>query len=185
MVTRRKFIKTSAMAGAATMMPWGGIRKAFGVTAAPGLSDPALQPKFVEMVPNALAPGFIFQPQTNGPLAGKYNIAIRPTVQQTGLRKNGTGKKLNTEVWGYGGDDWVSWPGRTFQVQSGAGETEVKWDNQLFVNKHLLPVDTSVHWAYSLPGYEQYSIRRNGVPIVTHLHGGNSDFQYDGNPEFF
>ncbi len=23
------------------------------------------------------------------------------------------------------------------------------------------------------------------MPIITHLHGGNSDFQYDGNPEFF
>ena len=23
------------------------------------------------------------------------------------------------------------------------------------------------------------------MPIVTHLHGGHSDFQFDGNPEFF
>lgn len=22
-------------------------------------------------------------------------------------------------------------------------------------------------------------------PIITHLHGGNSDFQFDGNPELF
>jgi FtsP/CotA-like multicopper oxidase with cupredoxin domain len=50
---------------------------------------------------------------------------------------------------------------------------------------HLLPVDTSLHWCYSLPGYEDYSIETAGVPIITHLHGGNTDFQFDGNPEFF
>ncbi len=46
-------------------------------------------------------------------------------------------------------------------------------------------VDTSLHWAYSLHGYEQYSIDDDGVPIVAHVHGGHSDFQFDGNPEFF
>jgi FtsP/CotA-like multicopper oxidase with cupredoxin domain len=150
-----------------------------------GLSDPAVQPKFVEMVPDALAPGFIFEPQKSGPLANIFNVYAKPTVQQTGLRKNGTGKKLNTSLWGYGYDDerGVSWPGRTFQVESGTSTT-VRWNNDLG-RSHLLPVDTSLHWAYSLHGYERYSIRRNGVPIVTHLHGGHSDFEFDGNPEFF
>jgi FtsP/CotA-like multicopper oxidase with cupredoxin domain len=46
-------------------------------------------------------------------------------------------------------------------------------------------VDTSLHWAYSLPGYEKYSFEKDGVPIVAHLHGGHTDFQFDGNPEFF
>ncbi|MGD8664962.1 MAG: multicopper oxidase domain-containing protein [Desulfobacterales bacterium] len=50
---------------------------------------------------------------------------------------------------------------------------------------HLLPVDTSLHWAYSLAGYTQYSIASVGVPAVAHLHGGHSDSIYDGNPEFF
>lgn len=69
----------------------------------------------------------------------------------------------------------------------------VRWANELQGKKHLLPVDENLHWAYSLHGdssahgvdYRQYSIRRNGVPIITHLHGGHTDFQYDGNPEFF
>jgi FtsP/CotA-like multicopper oxidase with cupredoxin domain len=75
----------------------------------------------------------------------------------------------------------------------GADETVVRWVNELPAREHLLPVDTNLHWAYSLHGdssandvdYRQFSIKRNGVPIITHLHGGNSDFQFDGNPEFF
>ena len=60
----------------------------------------------------------------------------------------------------------------------------VSWYNQLG-NRHLLPVDVNLHWAYALHGYDAYSIGQNGVPIITHLHGGHSDFQFDGNPEFF
>jgi FtsP/CotA-like multicopper oxidase with cupredoxin domain len=33
--------------------------------------------------------------------------------------------------------------------------------------------------------YTQYSIKKNGVPLIPHLHGGHTDYQYDGNPEFF
>ena len=46
-------------------------------------------------------------------------------------------------------------------------------------------LDTSLHWCYSLPGYEKDTIAKNGVPIITHLHGGHTDYQFDGNPEFF
>ena len=34
--------------------------------------------------------------------------------------------------------------------------------------------DTSLHWAYSLHGYEQYTIEEDGVPIVPHVHGGHT-----------
>ena len=79
---------------------------------------------------------------------------------------------------------------------------EVKWENRLGGLPYLItgkdnrslgyedytgrPVlDTSLHWAYSLPGYQGYSFEKDGVPIVAHLHGGHTDFPYDGNPEFF
>jgi FtsP/CotA-like multicopper oxidase with cupredoxin domain len=42
-----------------------------------------------------------------------------------------------------------------------------------------------LHWCYSLHGYTKNSIAKDGVPIITHLHGGHTDFQFDGNPEFF
>jgi FtsP/CotA-like multicopper oxidase with cupredoxin domain len=154
------------------------------VPAAVGLSDPALQPKFVNAVPDALAPGFIYQPDASG----NYNIGIGKAKQWTGLIDPATGKAQKTWVWGYGdlGDELYTWPGRTFQITSGPGQTIVKWNNELKpVKEHLLPVDTSLHWCYSLHNYTQYSIANNGVPIITHLHGGHTDWQFDGNPEFF
>ena len=59
-------------------------------------------------------------------------------------------------------------PGRVKHLKSRSGKkTEVDWTNDLiWLHTHLLPVDTSLHWAYSLPGYEFNSIAANGVPIV-------------------
>ena len=56
---RRDFSKIMAAAGAGAMLPWHKLR---AVPAAAGLSDPALQPKFANPVPDALNPGFIYQP---------------------------------------------------------------------------------------------------------------------------
>ena len=199
-MSRRQLLKAGLYGGAGLMLPWKFFpNKAFAVPAAAGLSDPALQPKFVELAPNALDPGFLFKDlnQNGGPVQKpNFSLRVRETTQQTGLIDPKNGRKLNTNLWGYGADT-VSWPGQTFQVMStsagGADETVVRWENELQGKSHLLPVDTNVHWAYSLHGassangvdYRQYSIKKNGVPIITHLHGGNSDFQYDGNPEFF
>lgn len=191
MINRRSFLKRSnalalTVAAPITLKLNRAIAEALGKQ----LSDPAVQPKFVEIVPNALDPGFSYQPVADGPLAGIYNINAEQTVQQTGLRRNGTGQYLNTTIWGYGSNGHTpTWPGRTFQVQSGTPIT-VRWNNELRKQNgkplsHLLPVDDSLHWCYSLPGYEHYSISKNGVPITTHLHGGHTDFQFDGNPEFF
>ena len=202
--TRRQILKAGLISGAGMMLPLRFLpAKAFANSSGTAcvrlggedegctifsLSDPSLQPKFVNPVPDALAPGFIYQPDKKG----RYKIRVGAAIQQTGLRLNGTGPKLNTPVWGYGDrkDNIYTWPGRTFQVNSvsagGSPETEVYWANGLNgVAQHLLPVDTSLHWCYSLPGYEADSIAKAGVPIITHLHGGHSNFQFDGNPEFF
>jgi FtsP/CotA-like multicopper oxidase with cupredoxin domain len=190
-MSRRQVLKAGLYGGAGLMLPWKFFpNKAFAEPAAAGLSDPALQPKFVELAPNALDPAFLFKDlNVDGLPAQKPNFSIRAaaTKQETGLINPRNGQRLKTNVWGYG-NDTVSWPGQTIQVMStsagGDPETVVRWSNELG-NKHLLPIDTSLHWCYSLHGYTQYSIRRNGVPIITHLHGGNSDFLFDGNPEFF
>jgi spore coat protein A len=207
MINRRDFLKLSAAAGAGFMLPavksgrLGGVRTAFAATQVPGLSDPAAQPKFVELAPNALDPGFIYDTSK-----GYIKVAVGQMVQQTGL-VDGMGNKLSTPLWGYGDDKMYSWPGRTIQVQKDV-PLEVKWENRLKGVPYLITgkdntsipdasggffgdytgrpvVDTNVHWAYSLPGYEGYSIEKDGVPIVVHVHGGHSDFQFDGNPEFF
>jgi FtsP/CotA-like multicopper oxidase with cupredoxin domain len=201
-LSRRDFLRTGAFALAGLALPGRrdilnvtarsftarnpAVRQILAVPAAAGLSDPALQPKFVNLVPDALAPGFKFTAKNS-----KFKVAVGPSVQQTGLIDPVTGALLSTPVFGYGlANLGYTWPGRTFEVQSGV-PIEVKWENKLLdpvteaFLPHLLPVDTSLHWAYSLTGYTQYTIANAGVPVVSHLHGGHTDFQFDGNPEFF
>ena len=187
---RRQFLKAAGVTGVGFALLPTGFRaiNLKGLPAGVGLSDPVFQPKFVNPVPDALAPGFIYQPDA----MGAYNIKVAKAKQATGLIDPLTMKPAKTWLWGYADtkDGMSTWPGRTFQVKNlasgGTPETVVDWENGLRkINKHLLPVDTSLHWCYTLPGYEGYSIENNGVPIITHLHGGHSDFQFDGNPEFF
>ncbi len=188
MITRRDFIRGGALAGLGAYLSttsFGNISRAFAEAQLPGLSDPATQPKFANPVPNALDPGFIFDTRK-----GRIKVAVGETVQQTGL-VDAAGNELSTKVWGYGDKDFYSWPGRTFEAWS--GETlEVKWENRLGGLPYLLTsldgrsvLDTSMHWAYSLHGYEAFSIESDGVPIVPHLHGGHTDDIFDGNPEYF
>jgi len=195
MVSRRNFLKSSAAMSALASLPlsvrW---HIAQAATQAAGLSDPALQPKFVNLAPNALNPGFMYVPGGNG----RYSVEISSTKNhRTGLINPRNGKSLKTQIMGYGDDRGPTWPGRTFEVKSlsagGDPETVVRWSNALKLKQHPLPVDTNLHWCYALHGassangvdYTQYSIKKNGIPIITHVHGGHSDFQFDGNPEFF
>jgi spore coat protein A len=197
MITRRNFVRTTLAAAAAAGVPWRRfVANAYGSPTTMGLSDPALQPKFVNNSPNALHPAFKYRPDR----MARYSVAISTTKDhRTGLIDQGNGKLLRTPIIGYGDERGPSWPGRTFEVQAyGYGSndresTQVRWANELMGQKHPLPVDTSVHWCYSLYGqssangvdYRKFSIKKDGIPIVTHLHGGHSDFQFDGNPEFF
>lgn len=198
-MTRRQVLKTGICAGAGLMVPWSFSQKAYAVMLADGLSDPDIQPKFAELVPNALDPGFLFKDlsQNGGPVQKpNFSVRVREAVQETGLVDPKSGRKLKTKIWGYG-NETISWPGQTIQIMNtasgGEEETVVRWTNELQGKKHLLPVDTNLHWCYSLKGessrngvdYTQYSIEKNGVPLIPHLHGGHSDYQFDGNPEFF
>jgi spore coat protein A len=183
---RRAFLKLSGAVGVSAALPFSRwVAKARAEGLIDGLSDPAAQPKFMEPVPNALDPSFIYDTSK-----GKIKVAGGPTVQETGL-VDAAGNRLSTPLWGYGDKQFYTWPGRTFQVQSGE-PLEVKWENRLTDLPYLITnlegesvVDTSLHWAYSLHGYEDFSIDENGTPLVMHLHGGHTDFQFDGNPEFF
>jgi FtsP/CotA-like multicopper oxidase with cupredoxin domain len=193
-------LKAGLITGAGLMVPWRFLPKAHAEALAAGLSDPALQPKFVEYAPNALDPGFLYKdlnPGFPGPVQKPdFSVSVRQIVQETGLVDPKNNRRLQTWLYGYG-NDTATWPGQTIQVMNvdsgGEAETVVRWSNELQGKKHLLPVDTSLHWCYSLHGdssangvdYRQYSIEKNGIPIITHVHGGNTDFQFDGNPEFF
>ncbi|MCK5313930.1 MAG: twin-arginine translocation signal domain-containing protein, partial [Anaerolineales bacterium] len=185
MVSRREFLKlTGATTAGLVLSSQFGFMRVLAGTAREGLSDPALQPKFVNPVPDALSSGFIYTADKKG----RYKIKIGAAIHETGVMDPTGTFKVPTPIWGYGAqsDNVFTWPGRTFQVSSGDTQTQVIWQNALNgVDQHLLPVDTNLHWCYSLHGYTKYSIAKTGVPIITHLHGGHTDYQFDGNPEFF
>ena len=48
-MSRRQILKTGVFAGAGMMLPWSFNRKAYAHMLSYGLSDPALQPKFVDV----------------------------------------------------------------------------------------------------------------------------------------
>ena len=181
-MTRRQVLKAGLYGGAGLMLPWAfKIPKARAVPAALGLADPAIQPKFAYYAPNALDPTFKYIGNT---------IGVGPTQQMTGLVAPDGVTPVPTNLWGYGEGGVYTWPGKTFEVMRSPAPFSVTWENNLVGKngkpiRHLLPVDESLHWCYSLPGYDQYNIKQDGVPIITHLHGGHTDFQFDGNPEFF
>jgi spore coat protein A len=147
----------------------------------PGLLDPVSQPKFVTPVPNALDPGFIFQPDDT--LGGDpyYEVGAYQVQQDLGL-VDPDGNHLLTTVWGYGKNQAsATYPGRTFVVQKDQ-PIDVRWTNDLVDGNgnplpHLLPVDTTLHWA-DPAGWPE-----SGVPLVTHVHGGHSESASDGIPE--
>ncbi len=180
MLTRRHFLKLSAATGAAVSFNLvGGLDPLAAIPARGGLSDPAFQPKFEVPVANALNPGFVLGSPNN-----KYTVAMREGVASTGLIDLRSGRRLDTMIWGYGRNGRpATWPGSTIVARSGT-PVEVTWQNKLR-RGHPLPVDQSLHWAYSLTGYGQYSLERDGPPVVTHLHGGHTRSDFDGNPEQF
>jgi len=157
----------------------------------PGLLQTNRQPLFEELVPNALDPEFMYQYDDNNAISIEM---CKATNHVTGLINPDTGEKLTTTIYGYGqeGRGTCTWPGMTFEVPTHQ-KLYVRWLNKIPKEEHILTnvngtasaVDTSLHWAYGIEGYETYTIATNGLPVVPHLHGGHSSFEFDGNPEFF
>lgn len=74
----------------------------------------------------------------------------------------------DTTLWGYEG----SVPGPTIEVRRDE-LVKIKWINNL-PDKHLLPVDTTIHGAEA---------DKPQVRTVVHVHGGKNKSKYDGHPE--
>lgn len=148
---------------------------------------PENQPLFENDVVRAMDPDFTYQGGTHITVQICKNDAY-----SCGIVDN-DGNDLTTPIYGYADatDGVCSWPGKTFDTYAGV-KLNVTWENVIPIEDYLLTdadnnsfVDTTYHWAYSLDGYENYTIEENGVPTVTHLHGGHSDSEFDGNPEYF
>jgi spore coat protein A len=150
----------------------------------PALLDAESHPKFVNPLPNPLAPSFIFQPDgLTGTGEPQYKVGMFEFHQSLGL-VDPAGNPLMTRVWGYGKTkETATYPGRTFVAHS-RQPVNVLWTNDLVDDfgtplPHFLPVDTSLHWAEPLSPPYPYS----GVPVVAHLHGGLTESASDGIPE--
>ncbi len=89
-------------------------------------------------------------------------------VNMTEFKQSLHSELNDTTVWGYEG----SYPGPTIEVESGE-KVFIKWNNNL-PEKHLLPVDYTVHGAHmDVPE----------VRTVVHVHGACVESESDGYPE--
>lgn len=129
------------------------------------LLDPVGHPKFV----NPLPMPDVLQPEAG--TSDSYKVFISQFPQNLGL-VDAAGNPLETIVWGYNG----SYPGPTLEARMNH-TVKVEWVNQL-PNEHLFAIDKTIHWAGS-----EIEGNLNGIPTVTHLHGGHTNADSDGHPE--
>jgi spore coat protein A, manganese oxidase len=182
MTSRRDFIRMTAAFGAVSLAePFLFARTAMAQAVATVL-NPKVVPQFQNLLANPLDPAFIFQPDVAGSQA--YTLSIQQFVTNTiGLRTGPRRPLLNTTVWGYGtAAQAPTFPGRTFEVASGTPIT-VTYENNLTdaagnAIPHRLAIDTTLDWANpgGLGGLAP-------VPLVAHLHGGDTQYLSDGLPD--
>lgn len=156
--------------------------------------DPAAQPKFVNPLPDALSPGFIYNTtatklDSNGKPAPLYSVGMYEKTQNLGLINPANGAPLSIKIWGYGEDlGTASYPGKTFIAKTDE-PVWVKWENFLpdatgNPDVDMLPIDTSLEWANPCGVAKLPSAYYQGpIPAVAHLHGGHTESYSDGLPD--
>jgi spore coat protein A len=176
-ISRRKFLKISALAGGALLLPmpfrWLGNSSAYAFNQSPGipLFGTVLRGVGPGGIPVALpTPGRV-APITRVPF---YNINIQQFDDQIVPVSSGLGP---TTLWGYvptvglGGNTKPTHLGGIVIGQKGEA-IQLAFQNKLFVKKHILPVDMT----QLLPG--EQAINRTAI----HLHGGLVPWISDGSP---
>ena len=176
-------------------------------TPAPTLLDATTIPKYVNQLtgpPPVYVPRVI-RGQHGEIIRHEYTIQMRASNQQILPTQDENGDPTGyptTPVWGYGGiaKDAVTGkplgfvlnsPGPTFEATRGI-PVYVNWQNRIS-EQHMFAVDPTLHWAdpnnmgmptdltvtYP-PGYPE---AQWPVPLIPHLHGGEVQSTYDGNPD--
>lgn len=158
--------------------------------------DPKSIPKYINQL--FIPPVYITilrQPNTGQVIGHEYKINVSEFQQQ--LLPPGFG---TTKVYGYGGmiQDpntgravyFRSTPGPTFEAIRGI-PVHVQWINNL-TSPLFLPVDPTIVWANPnslaiprppFPSFPPgFPLAQKPVPIVTHLHGGETPSYFDGHP---
>lgn len=105
---------------------------------------------------------------------------MRESDVQLGLADPDTGKPLTTTLWGYGIGANTGYLGPTLLAEQGQ-TTTIKWQNQLPITGYpeSIPVDLTLHRAEPVIK----TIEKGFMPVVVHLHGGETDARFDGYPE--
>jgi spore coat protein A len=116
-------------------------------------------------------------PEIDLTAGGSYTLKIQQSDVQLGLYDE-DGLPLTTTVWGYGTGTNAGYLGPTLLAYEG-NTVSITWQNQLPLTGHLLPVDYTLHRANPI----MKTIQDGFTPIVTHLHGAESDAASDGYPE--
>jgi spore coat protein A len=184
MFTRRKFLSMTTGIGAGLLLPLSFMAKKAYALSVP-LLDPLSQTKFVNQLPNPLAPGYRFQP--SGTLSGLplYDIRAQQITHLSGL-VDSRGRSLRTTMWGYGTPTQPAvYPGYTFNLRSGQA-VKARYTNMLggVTYPTDVPVDQTLDWADPQNGGNPENVRYTGpVPLVTHQHGGDTESLSDGLPE--
>lgn len=202
MLTRREFLKASALSSASVMvvpglmMRWGHRGPVFfqipGGTLPPGDVD-----KYV--LPLVKPPAMPLSRGSNKN-RDKYRIGVRQFSQRILPSPH-----PETTVWSYGSRDFpgtvaeggtFNYPAFTVDA-SWDKEVQVIWSNDLVDSRgnylpHLLPVDQTLHWANppggttgrdSRPSDPPQDPYTGPVPIVTHVHGAHTSEDSDGYAE--
>jgi spore coat protein A len=187
MIARRQFLGVGGAAAAAWLAPVGLLPRAARAQSVP-LLDPTKQPRFVNPLPNPLAPNAIFRPTGIDRKSGLplYDISAQQITHDAGLVDPATGARLRHTAWAYGtAQQPAQYPGYSFNLRSG-NAVKVRYANAL--NGISYPadvrVDQTLDWADPLNAGNPADVPYTGpVPLVTHQHGGDTDFRSDGLPD--
>jgi spore coat protein A len=186
MIARRQFLGVGSAAAASLLIPTLLPRSARAQSVP--LLDPLKQPRFVNQLPNPLAPGYIYQPTGTDAASGLplYEISAKQIRHDAGLVDPVTGTRLSHTAWAYGTAlQPAVFPGYTFDLRSG-NVVKVRFLNALDGVTYPTDVrlDQTLDWADPLnagnPAGQPYT---GPVPLVAHQHGGDTDFLSDGLPD--
>ncbi|HSQ02655.1 MAG TPA: multicopper oxidase domain-containing protein [Burkholderiales bacterium] len=185
MLNRRSFLRATTGMGAGLLLPLSFTAKTAYAQSVP-LLDPMTQPKFVNPLPNPLAPSHIYQPTGTAPDAPTFDIRVEQIMHNTGLVDPVSGRALQTTVWAYGTRNQPPvYPGYTFDLRSGQRVT-ARYTNRLsgITYPTDVPVDQTMHWADPMNAGNPENVAYTGpVPLVAHQHGGDTQALSDGVPD--
>lgn len=187
MISRRNFLKATTGFGAGLVLPWSFLANKAYAQSLP-LLDPASQPKFVNALPNPLAPDYIFRPTgVDGPSGlPRFDVRIEQIMHDAGLVDPVSGRRLQHTAWAYGTPSQTPvYPGYTFNLRTGQS-VKVRYSNKLNGISYPtdVPVDQTLDWADPMNAGNPANVPYTGpVPLVAHQHGGDTEFLSDGLPD--